>query len=365
MAQDALRPAEVVGGDASGQAARHREGRSAAPTGDGRSGLSTNRNYRNFVAIGSNSTACQQVGLPCASAFWYAYRKAHTIRILNGLHERPVKCCPPSTNRRYRFPLIMPLNDWSYYIARNVLFMQWEAPVAMIDIDVPDAGHIAHGTVTAHSKQHAYSLMEMMASIDGVRMRIRVYETAGGLRGFVTSHSVSAAHLWREPDFAQHLLNSGVDPYYLIGCMATCKFAARLSPKWVGERPRDNDDVVFCGIINEDVFEIPSYAGFVADLAGIQASFAGLEAEQLISALARFRSGNEAHFDAPVPAKPWSIIRGLYQCEDSAMMNRQRELVHDVRMWTRTVPVPDPSCRFMSGPRAAPRPEGERPVEDI
>lgn len=242
----------------------------------------------------------------------------------------------------------MLMNDGSYYIARNILFLQWESPVAVIDIDIPDAGHLAHGTVTAQSKQQAFELMESIACHDGRRLCIRVYETAGGLRGFVTSHRISATHLWYEPTFAQHLLDSGQDPYFLIGCMATCKFSARLSPKWSGERPRDNDVIMFRGLINGDIAEIPDSVEFVADLARIQDSFVALDAKQLIEALARFRVENAPFFGIAPPAKPWAILQGLYEDADGATANRNRVLVRDVRKWKRSVPVPAPGCGFLS-----------------
>lgn len=247
----------------------------------------------------------------------------------------------------------LPVNDGSYYLARNMLFLQWEAPVATIDIDVPDPGHVAHGTVTAKCKRHALELMESIASHDGRRMGIRVYETAGGLRGFVTSHRISAVHLWREPAFAQHLLDSGQDPYFLIGCMATCRFSVRLSPKWIGERPRDNDAVAFCRHINADVPEIPDAVDFVADLVRIQDAFLGLDAGQLLQALAQFRAENAAFFTTAPPAKPWSIIEGLYADGEGPVSGKNRVLVRDVRRWTRSAPTPEASCSFMSRPVAS------------
>lgn len=250
-------------------------------------------------------------------------------------------------------PNIFPANDCSYYITRNMLFMQWEAPVATIDIDIPNAGHIARETVTAQSKQHAFELMTSIAYFSGTRMCIRVYETAGGLRGFVTSHWISAAHLWCERAFAQHLLDSGQDPYFLIGCMATCKFTVRLSPKWTGEQPRENDIVAFYGLINDDVPEIPVSVRLVADLARIQDAFFGLDADQLIKALALFRSQNEAFFGAAPPIKPWSNMHGLYDDPDRVGNSKNRILVRDVQAWRRSVPIPDPSCGFMSGPPAS------------
>lgn len=240
------------------------------------------------------------------------------------------------------------VQNGSYYIARNMLFLQWEAPVATIDIDVPDMGHIARGTVTAASKQHAFELMESIACHDGRRMCVRVFETTGGLRGFVTSHRISAVHLWREPAFAQHLLDAGQDPYFLIGCMATCLFSVRLSPKWINDQPRDNDTIVFRGHINGDVPEIPAAVDFVADLVRIQDTFHGLDAGQLLGALARFRADHAGCFGAAPPAKPWSVMRGLYSEADEALRGRERVLVRDVGRWTRLLPIPEPSCRFMS-----------------
>lgn len=244
------------------------------------------------------------------------------------------------------------MHNGFYHITRNMLFLQWEAPVAVIDIDVPAPGHVAHGTVTARSKAHAFELMRRIACHKGTRMCVRVYETAGGLRGFVTSHRISAAHLWHEPDLAQHFLDSGQDPYFLVGCMATCLFSARLSPKWIGDRPREDDVIAFRGVINDDLAELPDSVDFVSALDDIQRGFEGLHARPLLDALARFRARHERFFDAAPPAKPWTILEGLYEDDDPGKRGRDRVLVRDVRRWKRTVPIPGPSCDFMSGPAA-------------
>lgn len=241
-----------------------------------------------------------------------------------------------------------PTGSRPYLIDQDVLYAQWEGPLAVVDIDTPGPWHRDRETVTAQSKEDALTRMRGISCYDSTRMCIRVYETAGGLRGYITSHKISATHLWKHRRFAQHLLDQGSDPNNLICCMALCKFGARISPKWHKGNPRENDTITLIETINPDIPELPDLTHFVNQLEALQAQFNALGTEALTSALRQFRSQNSEYFSNQAQVNPWKMMRGIYRFPHGAKTPENRVLVRDLQRWTRRAPVPEPPFPFLS-----------------
>lgn len=95
--------------------------------------------------------------------------------------------------------------------------------IPVLDWDVPNEGHKIEECVTFQSRTEIYKTIDFYAELFG--LSIKVYNTPGGVRGWITSHQFSPRGL------VTCMYKMQVDPVYQNMTRERNEWGARVSPK--------------------------------------------------------------------------------------------------------------------------------------